>query len=136
MGAATIVAQLPERIETVFLNATNELSPNGFYAVKLQALGVPHTVVIDDYLPLVHNEAKNTWQTEFTTISEDPSKSPLWPVMLEKALAKYYGNYSHLTGVDTLTALSALAGGPVERITLQDLKNSDALWDKIKKHHE
>ena len=44
-------------MEKVFLNNKNELSKNGIYAVNFFTLGVPHTVVVDDYLPVL-------WQNE------------------------------------------------------------------------
>ena len=37
-------------MESVFLNT--EVSANGIYGVNFYTLGVPHTVIVDDYLPL------------------------------------------------------------------------------------
>ena len=39
-------------MEKVFLNQDNYQNKAGIYAVNFYSLGVPHTVVIDDYLPL------------------------------------------------------------------------------------
>ena len=52
LAAATALAEVPGRIERIFLNNKNEASPNGIYGVNLYSLGVPHTVIVDDWLPL------------------------------------------------------------------------------------
>jgi len=46
-------------LEKVFLNTENTLNYAGIYAVQLWALGVPHTVVVDDYLPMKTNSSGN-----------------------------------------------------------------------------
>ena len=40
-------------MESVFLN--DQVSANGIYGVNFYTLGVPHTVIVDDYLPLGDN---------------------------------------------------------------------------------
>ena len=50
MAAASALAEKPRRLETIFLN--DELNTNGIYAVNVFTLGVPHTVIVDDYVPL------------------------------------------------------------------------------------
>lgn len=52
MAAASALAEKPERLEKIFLNADSEINKNGIYALNLYTLGVPHTVVVDDFLPL------------------------------------------------------------------------------------
>ena len=52
MAAASALAEKPKRLEKIFLNADSETNKNGIYAVNLYVLGVPHTVVVDDFLPL------------------------------------------------------------------------------------
>ena len=48
MAAASAIAEKPDRLESVFLNTDNEMNAEGIYAVNFYALGVPHTVVVDD----------------------------------------------------------------------------------------
>ncbi len=50
MAAASALAEKPKRLETIFLN--QELNQNGIYAVNVYTLGVPHTVIVDDFVPL------------------------------------------------------------------------------------
>ena len=51
-AAASALAEVPGRMESVFLNT--EVSANGIYGVNFYTLGVPHTVIVDDYLPLAN----------------------------------------------------------------------------------
>lgn len=52
ISAVAALAEFPGRIESMFLNTKNELSSNGIYGVNIYTLGMPHTVIVDDYLPL------------------------------------------------------------------------------------
>ena len=52
LSAASALAEFPGRIEKIFQNSGSDLNANGIYAINLYTLGVPHTVIIDDYLPL------------------------------------------------------------------------------------
>ena len=50
VSAASALAEEKGRLESVFLNS--EVSANGIYGVQFYTLGVPHTVIVDDFLPL------------------------------------------------------------------------------------
>jgi len=50
MAAASAMAEKPKRLEKVFLN--EETSKIGMYGVNLYTLGVKHTVIVDDFVPL------------------------------------------------------------------------------------
>lgn len=50
MAAASAMAEKPKRLEQVFLN--EETSKIGMYGVNLYTLGVKHTVIVDDFVPL------------------------------------------------------------------------------------
>ena len=52
MAAASALAEKPKRLENIFLNNSEEMNKDGIYAVNLYSLGVKHTVIVDDYLPL------------------------------------------------------------------------------------
>lgn len=52
MAGASAVAEIPGRIEKIFLNNENQLNADGIYGINLYALGVPHTILIDDFLPM------------------------------------------------------------------------------------
>lgn len=52
LAAASALAEEPGRLEKIFVNTDSALNDNGIYGVNFYALGVPHTVVVDDYLPV------------------------------------------------------------------------------------
>ena len=45
------LAEVPGRLEKLLVDQSNELNANGIYAFNLYALGMPTSVIIDDYLP-------------------------------------------------------------------------------------
>ena len=51
MAALSGFAEYDQRVKKTFVNT--QTSESGIYGVNLYALGVPHTVVIDDYLALL-----------------------------------------------------------------------------------
>ena len=111
MAAASAIAEKSNRIENMFLNEDNELDARGAYAVNIYALGVPHTVIIDDYLPMYRYSDYYPPQTLFASVGYDSS---LWGALLEKAFSKYHGNYKHTVGGNPLMAVRTLHGGPWE----------------------
>ena len=54
MAAASSVAEVPGRLEKIFLNTDNKLNSVGIYGVNLYTLGVPHTVIVDDFFAQHH----------------------------------------------------------------------------------
>lgn len=125
MAAASGLAETPGRLENVFLNPDNSLSPNGIYGVNLYTLGVKHTVIVDDWLPLYGNS------TLFAHLSDDGG---IWGSILEKAFSKYHGNYEHTIGGDPSYAVRTLTGYPRE-IFSHGNTDDEALWTKIQNHH-
>ena len=135
MTAASALAEKPKRLEKIFLNADHETNKNGVYAVNLYVLGVPHTVVVDDFLPLQkikQSDGSFEYETFFGHITEDRS---MWNVILEKAMAKVYGNYEHMVSGDPREATRALNGSPslYYRHERDDV-TVDFLWNELLKH--
>ena len=129
MSSIVALAETPGRIEKLFLNQGNQLSPNGIYAVNFYSLGLPHTVIIDDWLPLT-NAITGKPTTMFANVGEDGS---LWAPLLEKAFAKYHGNYSHIQGGDSRTAAKTLSGAPSFSVEHMP-KTLETHWDTLVKH--
>ena len=92
MAAVASLAEKSGRVESLFLN--KEVSANGIYALDFYTLGVPHTVIVDDLLPLTKSD-DGTHATKLAAIGADGS---LWGPILEKAFAKYHGNWKHTEG--------------------------------------
>ena len=109
MAAISALAEYPDRIHSVFHN--EELSRKGVYAVNIYALGIPHTVIIDDYLPFVQNPYTERLGLYYAFLGSD---NALWGPLIEKALAKYTGNYWHIEWGIIYEAVSMLNGSPYE----------------------
>ena len=116
-------------MEKAFLNKENYLNEAGIYAFNFYSLGVPHTVVIDDYLP-IRKLPNGHYKTLFAEIGDDNS---LWGAMIEKAFAKYWGNYGHIVSGSSNTAMKTLIGAPFKTFNTDEL-SADRLWDLVHKH--
>ena len=51
MSALSAIAEIPNRVENMFLNSSIGINPSGLYGINMYALGVPHTVLVDDFIP-------------------------------------------------------------------------------------
>ena len=107
MAAVASLAEKSGRIESIFHNT--EVSANGIYAVDLYTLGVPHTVIVDDILPLYNNTWNGTLDAQLADLPKDGS---LWGPILEKAFAKFHGNLLHIEGGVPAMATKTLYGAP------------------------
>jgi len=86
LSAMQTIAEYPERLQELFANPY--INDKGVYAVNMYALGIPITVVIDDYIPF-HKS-----YPDYPKFGRPDEGKGLWPVILEKAIAKYFGFYN------------------------------------------
>jgi hypothetical protein len=128
MHGASAVAQVPNRIEKVFLN--DSLSKTGIYGCQMYALGVPVTVTVDDEIPLDEDG-----HAVFADVGSDQA---LWPLVLEKCFAKLNGNYEAIVGGDPADSVRALNGSPAKYTSHtegmkdgKEVSEIDALWQEI-----
>ena len=119
MAAVSALAERDNRITNFMVS--DAISPNGIYAVNLYALGVPFTMVLDDWMAMRGNN------TIFASVGTDGS---VWGALVEKAFAKYYGNYTRTVAGLMADAVSALNGSPAESISHGWL-TADNIWDRI-----
>ena len=117
LSAISALAEVPHRIDDVFVN--DEISDKGIYAMNMYTLGVPHTVIVDDYLPL------NDGEVVLGGYGKDGS---IWGSILEKGYAKRYGNYEHLDGGWMPAAVSVLNGSPWSEY-LHGETDKNAIWE-------
>jgi Calpain family cysteine protease len=59
------------------------------------------------------------------------SSNETWVPLIEKAYAKFYGNYSYLSFGLTMHAMEDLTGGVCRRMRLTDIVDKDRLWHEI-----
>ena len=119
MAAVSALAERDNRITNFMVS--DAISPNGIYAINLYALGVPFTMVLDDWM------AMSGSNTIFASIGRDGS---VWGALVEKAFAKYYGNYTRTVAGLMADAVTALNGSPAESISHGWL-SADNIWDRI-----
>ena len=129
MVALSALAEYPERIHNIFHNT--EKSENGVYAINIYALGIPHTTYIDDYLPYNFDGSY-----VFASVGSDDA---LWGPLLEKAVAKYVGNYWHIHKGLNPDGIGFLNGSPdyaFRHYHENYDQDPDEFWNKIKHHNE
>ena len=89
MSALSAIAEKPGRVEKMFVNSNGgQINHEGVYGINMYALGVPHTVLVDDFL--AGNYEGSDFQPAFAELAGDRS---VWTVIVEKAFAKLHGNY-------------------------------------------
>ena len=124
MSVASALAEVPGRVESMFLNTDSALNDAGIYAVNLYALGVPHTVIVDDFLPVTNRYG--SYDTHFGNVSKDGA---MWIHILEKAFAKFHGNYMHIVGGFASNSSVTVQGGPNKEIKhTTNTKEMNSLW--------
>lgn len=131
MAAASALAEKPGRVEKLFLNMDSSINRDGIYGVNVYTLGVPHTIIVDDYLPLQKFNESSSYETLFAMVGDDSS---MWGVILEKAFAKIHGNYEHLTAGDPRQASRSLNGSPsLQFIHSKPENDVNFLWQMLEK---
>ena len=98
--------------------------------MNIYALGVPYTIIVDDYLPF-----KQDGSHLFANIGYDQA---LWGPLAEKAIAKYVGNYWHTDVGQNFDAVAFLNGGPSYYLEhwRPNQQNPDEFWHTIKRENK
>jgi hypothetical protein len=123
MATASALAEYPGLIENeLFGGDIQNNASNGFYDVNMYHLGVPITIRVDDQVPMKYNVFDPT-QLNGPVFASIISNG-LWMPVLEKAMAKLFGNYSSLVSGDQKDATMALLGKPGLR-TVHSLSTTD-----------
>ena len=97
----------------------------GKYEVRLynKATKKFEVVVIDDFIPCDASSNRPIYQK---LVSNE-----MWPLLLEKAFAKFRGGYSAIDGGDPLDALQALTGYEGEHIFATGSIFDDKVFKKV-----
>lgn len=117
MAAMTSVAQEhPEIIENMI-----HRNPNGTYTVTFHEDGEPVEITVTPDVPL--NEDGEPIFAEFPLAGVDlfGSDYELWPAIIEKAYARYSGNYRDIEGGQAEDALEAMTGVESESYDMDEL---------------
>lgn len=126
--AAMSIAEDPQRIKDIF--QVEQKNSAGVYAAKMWLLGMPTSVVIDDYLPL--DKYGDGQSTRYAKVAEDGA---LWGTLFEKAFAKYLGMYEAIDAGGGSHGIEAMTGSPIESFwhdeVLGDKNIYEQLWQRL-----
>ena len=148
LGAMAAVAAHPDAlIENLFGSAPDDFKRYGVYTCRLYKNGVWEEIVADTRVPTAEMSApvaglKPLAQASFCPIyGRCDNVNEQWVSLLEKAFAKYHGNYECLNHGDVAEGLVELTGGSCEAIALnskpvQEMVKSGKLWDMLTLHLE
>jgi hypothetical protein len=120
MAAISALAEKEHRISDYIVSDAIDMQ-NGIYAMNFFSLGVPNTMIVDDRMPMYGPN------TIFANMGKDGS---VWGAIVEKAFAKYYGNYQHLVGGWMAYAVSAFNGSPFIEVQ-HNSSNANDIWDLL-----
>ena len=125
----------PDLIKKIFHPDSRSYRNEGIYSIMLYQGKMPHVVTIDDKF-LVRSSSKTH---AFVRLCTDPktNEREIWPLLIEKAYAKFHGSYANIEGGHVHTALEELTNGAGQRWSLRDKKveqmfNTGELWNKMK----
>lgn len=125
IAAIACVAEFPSAIAGLI--EPKEVSEDGMYTVRLYNVKTSQweDIVIDDLIPC---DKRWFWQRQAAPIFAKLNGNILWPVILEKAFAKFVKNYGDLSGGQTSWAWQAMTGCEEQ---LSYSKNDSGGWDKL-----
>lgn len=103
--------KIPDKLKEAFI--TKEIPEDDNFALRLWHNGEWRVINIDNLFPCKSND-----QFKFLL----PARKQLWPILLEKAFAKLYGNYSAIYESSLVyeKCLSAITGLPFEKMFLKN----------------
>ena len=108
---------------------STSINENGIYKIKLCIKGEWITVIIDDYFPCIPLSDP----VVSSTFSND-----LWVLLIQKALAKSFGNYYNLIRINIIQYLNILTGCPAKAYKISELihnkNNIQNLYNKINQY--
>lgn len=111
MSAISAVAHVrPKLIERLFhKNNRSDLPKNGIYSMMFYSGFQPVIISIDNFVATRKNNARHP---AFVGFSEgEAGQTEIWPMIIEKAYAKFKGNFNAIDGGFPEVALADLTGG-------------------------
>ena len=126
LSAISTLAEKKGVIEQAFEN--HQRSPWGRYTIRIfdGCHRVWKRIVVDDLIPCRNG----------TPIFTKPHGNEMWVLLLEKAFAKYVGDYGKLEGGLPLWAMEAITGANVMHFTLMSEGDRQGHWQRMKLVHE
>jgi calpain-15 len=117
LSTIAAAAEKPERVWRMF--DTKTYNSAGIYSIRFYELGVPISVVIDDYLPISG--------TQNLFVKANTPQKETWPLLIEKAFSKIHGNFKAIEGgwmVDAGNTMLGTGGSSINVTT----STVDVVW--------
>jgi hypothetical protein len=117
MAALSGIAENPERLERIVI----PYEKKGIYEVELYAQAKWWKFVIDDFMPTRKGG-------KYLKYSKPAKGNAIWPMILEKAFAKFHTSYGQLSHGQNYEALYTVTGMPFSRYNVSKL-NDDQIFE-------
>ena len=113
-----------DNIKNIIITKEGEQNCGAFLIKFYRSGDCPEYIIIDDLFP---TKGDGSWL--FCT---SESGQELWPMVLEKAYAKFYGSYENIEGGKVQLALADLTGGAPQELKLEEHReNIETFWTKL-----
>lgn len=119
LSAMSIIAHTrPDLIKKIFHPDSRVYRNEGLYSIMLYQGKIPHVISVDDKF-LVSSSSKTHAFVRLCT-DKKSNEREIWPLLVEKAYAKFHGSYGNIEGGHVHTALEELTNGAGQRWSLRD----------------
>ena len=111
--------EYPSYLNNVFYSL--DPSEKGIFSLVLYKNGEPNYISLDEYFPcnIIDGKDKLRFQAPFG--------DEVWPLIIEKGLAKLYGNYASIASLSLSELLETILGAPVRGMKVSDC-SADLFW--------
>mmetsp|Transcript_151352 Transcript_151352/g.263837 ORF Transcript_151352/g.263837 Transcript_151352/m.263837 type:complete len:543 (+) Transcript_151352:46-1674(+) len=128
VAALACLANYPRDVESLFESATAAATPDGKYVVRLHdPAGRVCRITVDEFVPTIPT-GPNRRVVGYEYMRHVPMFSrpngEIWPLLLEKAMAKLLGSYAALHAGHTCAAFRALTGCAKQEMWVREPEGS------------
>lgn len=110
----------PDLIRKIFHPDSRVFRSEGLYSIMLYQGKEPHVVSVDDKFLASNSSRKHAFVRLVT--DREKNEREIWPLLIEKAYAKFHGSYGNIEGGHVHTALEELTNGAGQYWSLRDKK--------------
>ena len=137
LAAMTVIALHPEYLEKIMDPEGNKRrGQKGYYSIKLFSDGEYKPVLIDsNILSTRTNNQERPYKPMYVTGGDE---NELWPMLLEKAYARFHGSFEAINGGFVDVGLVDFTGGFGGQIDFKESRieiNSGALFKRLLEYH-
>jgi hypothetical protein len=125
LSVCSVIAEFPNRLKSIFI--INEQNRSGIYCLKFYVEGETKQIVIDDRIPF----CPYSGAPPFCKLGKSKN---IWPILIEKAWAKYLGNYERTIAGHPHELFKILTGAPSYLIMAEKYNNEikkNSLWNNL-----